>query len=261
MSRPILFLFIAAITLTATFYLKDALFSNSEVVVEEQAEEQIRIALLTQSVSRGQVARPEHVSYKTIPVSTAKQKGYPLEKSPALTPVTRYRRDLSTGDALIAEFIANPDDDEYALLALKKGHIPYFYKTQSNSFIDSLPLRSGDKVSFLSTTSSQSNILETGYSDIADITAQIIINDTDVLQVIRPDEDAIELALEQGEKPEYSVVVALSIEETLLLEMAQKVGDVTMVPAKLAQTYQSVRSSDLIEGQHGVRELRAEVKK
>ncbi|POF48888.1 pilus assembly protein CpaB, partial [Vibrio vulnificus] len=53
-----------------------------------------------------------------------------------------------------------------------------------------------------------------------------------------------------------SLVIALKVPQVLKLEMAQKIGDISIVPSSVAKRYLSIRSSDILEDQFGVRELR-----
>ncbi len=51
-------------------------------------------------------------------------------------------------------------------------------------------------------------------------------------------------------------MIALKVPQVLKLEMAQKIGDISIVPSSVAKRYLSIRSSDILEDQFGVRELR-----
>lgn len=131
--------------------------------------------------------------------------------------------------------------------------MPYYYEPERSSIIENITLQPGDSVSFVSTTSSKSNLLETGYQDIGDLVSKIIISDAKVIQVIKSEKDDKESG---AEKSQNSLVIALKVPQVLKLEMAQKIGDISIVPSSVAKRYLSIRSSDILEDQFGVRELR-----
>lgn len=131
--------------------------------------------------------------------------------------------------------------------------MPYYYEPERSSIIENITLQPGDSVSFVSTTSSKSNLLETGYQDIGDLVSKIIISDAKVIQVIKSEKDDKESG---AEKSPNSLVIALKVPQVLKLEMAQKIGDISIVPSSVAKRYLSIRSSDILEDQFGVRELR-----
>ncbi|MFA0026018.1 pilus assembly protein CpaB, partial [Vibrio sp. 10N.261.49.A5] len=84
---------------------------------------------------------------------------------------------------------------------------------------------------------------------INNLTSNVIIDGARVLQVVKSND-------EEDEDKEHSLIIALTVKQVLKLEMAQKIGAITLVPAKLAHRYLSVKSSDLIEHRFGVRQLR-----
>lgn len=98
-----------------------------------------------------------------------------------------------------------------------------------------------------------SNLVENGYGDIGDLVSRVIISGARVLQVIKGSEDTDS---EDAEDKKYSLVIALNMRSVLKLEMAQKIGDVNIIPSEIENRYLSIRSSDLLETQFGVRELR-----
>ncbi|MEF1193466.1 pilus assembly protein CpaB, partial [Vibrio parahaemolyticus] len=134
-------------------------------------------------------------------------------------------------------------------LSLKKDQVPYYYLSQGSSIVEALPIQPGDRVSFVATTSSQSNLLESGYSDIDSLTSNVIIDGALVLQAMNVSED-------DSSNEDYGLIIALTVKQVLKLEMAQKIGAITLVPAKMVHRHLSVKSSDLIEHRFGVRQLR-----
>ncbi|NMS18915.1 pilus assembly protein CpaB, partial [Vibrio parahaemolyticus] len=135
-----------------------------------------------------------------------------------------------------------PGDRDYMFLSLRKDEVPYYYEPEGSNIIENLTLQPGDSVSFVSTTSSKSNLLETGYQDIGDLVSKIIISDAKVIQVIKHDRDENDSS---SEKKPNSLVIALKVPQVLKLEMAQKIGDISIVPSSVAKRYLSIRSSDI----------------
>ncbi len=120
-------------------------------------------------------------------------------------------------------------------LSLKKDQVPYYYLSQGSSIVEALPIQPGDRVSFVATTSSQSNLLESGYSDIDSLTSNVIIDGALVLQSMNVSED------DDSSNEEYGLIIALTVKQVLKLEMAQKIGAITLVPAKMVHKYLSVK--------------------
>ncbi|ELV8608593.1 pilus assembly protein CpaB, partial [Vibrio vulnificus] len=142
---------------------------------------------------------------------------------------------------------------DYMFLSLKKDEVPYYYEPSSSNIIENITLQPGDSVSFVSTTSSRSNLLENGYKDIGHLVSKIIISDAKVIQVIKSDRNVNSTKTSESQN---SLVIALKVPQVLKLEMAQKIGDISIVPSSVAKRYLSIRSSDILEDQFGVRELR-----
>ncbi|EKM28942.1 hypothetical protein VCHENC02_5207, partial [Vibrio harveyi] len=79
--------------------------------------------------------------------------------------------------------------------------------------------------------SSKSNLLERGYSDINNLTSNVIIDGALVLQAMNVSED------DDSSNEEYGLIIALTVKQVLKLEMAQKIGAITLVPAKMVHKY------------------------
>ncbi|WP_156897059.1 hypothetical protein [Ferrimonas kyonanensis] len=151
-----------------------------------------------------------------------------------------------------AEMVSNPGDAGYLVLSIGDKYVPYFYSSNDNQIIETVPIAVGDRVSFVSTTSSTHNIKEAGYAEMADITSRVIVDDAKVIQVLSTPVEAGE-----SEQSSASLLIALTVEQILHLEMAGKLGDITLVPSHLTGKTLSVKSSDIIERLSGVREMRA----
>ncbi|ELV8675103.1 pilus assembly protein CpaB, partial [Vibrio vulnificus] len=89
--------------------------------------------------------------------------------------------------------------------------------------------------------------------DIGHLVSKIIISDAKVIQVIKSERN---VNTTKASESQNSLVIALKVPQVLKLEMAQKIGDISIVPSSVAKRYLSIRSSDILEDQFGVRELR-----
>ncbi|WP_143026563.1 hypothetical protein [Ferrimonas sediminum] len=148
--------------------------------------------------------------------------------------------------------VSNPGDAGYLALSIGDKFVPYFYSSNDNQIIETVPIAVGDRVSFVSTTSSTHNIKEAGYAEMADITSRVIVDGAKVIQVLSTPGEAGE-----SESRSASLLIALTVEQILHLEMAGKLGDITLVPSHLTGKTLSVKSSDIIKRLSGVREMRA----
>lgn len=255
MNRVVAVLLVALTIFTALFFIANNYLTYSEGKPVEQKKEEPKISVY---VVEKDVKRSQFVSEKTISVRHFKQSelenfDYTRLEDLDLTPRALFRQNISSGTYLSRAMISTPKDSDYMYLSLKKDELPYFYEATGIGVVQSLDLSPGDRVSFVSTTSSKSNLIEAGYKDFGNLTSKIIISNARILQVIKgkADSDA-----EDSEDKEYSLVIALKIRDVLKLEMAQKIGDVNIIPSAIENRYLSIRSSDILENQFGVRELR-----
>ncbi|MFA0026963.1 pilus assembly protein CpaB, partial [Vibrio sp. 10N.261.49.A5] len=77
-----------------------------------------------------------------------------------------WSTDVEAGQVLNAGYFSNPGDKDYMYLSLSENEVPYYYTSSGSSIVEALPIQPQDRVSFVATTSSESNLLEHGYSDI-----------------------------------------------------------------------------------------------
>ncbi|YCO05065.1 CpaB family protein [Vibrio sp. VNB-15] len=249
MSRALVFVFVAITMFLAFFYVSD-FFEQSEPIAVVENEVFVEVAFVNRAVSKAESVSANAIDIREFPESEAKQHSYVPYASIKIESGALWAKDVTEGKQLTPDLVSNPGEKDYMYLSLKKDQVPYYYLSQGSSIVEALPIQPSDRVSFVATTSSQSNLLESGYSDIDSLTSNVIIDGALVLQVMNVSED------DDSSNEEYGLIIALTVKQVLKLEMAQKIGAITLVPAKMVHKYLSVKSSDLIEHRFGVRQLR-----
>nr|WP_050939131.1 pilus assembly protein CpaB [Vibrio harveyi] len=233
----------------AFFYVSD-FFDQPEPVAVVENEVFVEVAFVNRAVNKAEPVNANAIDIREFPESEAKQHSYVPYASIKIDSGALWAKDVKEGMQLTPDLVSNPGEKDYMYLSLKKDQVPYYYLSQGSSIVEALPIQPGDRVSFVATTSSQSNLLESGYSDIDSLTSNVIIDGALVLQSMNVSED------DDSSNEEYGLIIALTVKQVLKLEMAQKIGAITLVPAKMVHKYLSVKSSDLIEHRFGVRQLR-----
>ncbi|WP_447471475.1 pilus assembly protein CpaB [Vibrio harveyi] len=249
MSRALVFVFVAITMFLAFFYVSD-FFDQPEPVAVVENEVFVEVAFVNRAVNKAEPVNANAIDIREFPESEAKQHSYIPYASIKIDSGALWAKDVKEGMQLTPDLVSNPGEKDYMYLSLKKDQVPYYYLSQGSSIVEALPIQPGDRVSFVATTSSQSNLLESGYSDIDSLTSNVIIDGALVLQSMNVSED------DDSSNEEYGLIIALTVKQVLKLEMAQKIGAITLVPAKMVHKYLSVKSSDLIEHRFGVRQLR-----
>ncbi|HDZ5418206.1 TPA: pilus assembly protein CpaB [Vibrio harveyi] len=249
MSRALVFVFVAMTMFLAFFYVSD-FFDQPEPVAVVENEVFVEVAFVNRAVNKAEPVNANAIDIREFPESEAKQHSYVPYASIKIDSGALWAKDVKEGMQLTPNLVSNPGEKDYMYLSLKKDQVPYYYLSQGSSIVEALPIQPGDRVSFVATTSSQSNLLESGYSDIDSLTSNVIIDGALVLQSMNVSED------DDSSNEEYGLIIALTVKQVLKLEMAQKIGAITLVPAKMVHKYLSVKSSDLIEHRFGVRQLR-----
>ena len=249
MSRALIFVFVAITMFLAFFYVSD-FFDQPEPVAVVENEVFVEVAFVNRVVNKAEPVNANAIDIREFPESEAKQHSYVPYASIKIDSGALWAKDVKEGMQLTPDLVSNPGEKDYMYLSLKKDQVPYYYLSQGSSIVEALPIQPGDRVSFVATTSSQSNLLESGYSDIDSLTSNVIIDGALVLQAMNVAED------DDSSNEEYGLIIALTVKQVLKLEMAQKIGAITLVPAKMVHKYLSVKSSDLIEHRFGVRQLR-----
>ena len=255
MNRIIILLFVALSIFSTLVYININYISTDEepLEVHEKEEPKVSILVTQKEIRRSQPLIPKYYEQKFVHISDLDGYYYTLEDDLVVKPGALFKEDISKGTYLTQDMISNPGDRDYMYLSLNDGELPYFYEVTGIGVVQTATLTPGDKVSFVSTTSSKSNLVENGYGDIGDLVSRVIISGARVLQVIKGSEDSDS---EDAEDKKYSLVIALNMRSVLKLEMAQKIGDVNIIPSEIENRYLSIRSSDLLETQFGVRGLR-----
>ncbi|CAV25990.1 pilus assembly protein CpaB [Vibrio atlanticus] len=255
MNRVIILFLVALSIFSTLIYINTNYISTDEepLGVQEQEEPKVSILVTQKAIKRSQPLTPKFYDKKFVPISDLDGYYYTLEDDLIVEPGALFKEDISEGTYITQDMISNPADRDYIYLSLNDGELPYFYEVTGIGVVQTATLTAGDKVSFVSTTSSKSNLVENGYGDIGDLVSRVIISGARVLQVIEGSEDSN--SADSADK-KYSLVIALNMRSVLKLEMAQKIGDVNIIPSEIENRYLSIRSSDLLETQFGVRELR-----
>ncbi|HAS6337381.1 TPA: pilus assembly protein CpaB [Vibrio vulnificus] len=254
MNRYVVILSLSATIFASIFFFLGDIVpddrNNAEVPIDEPT---VLLLELIKDVEKSEEISDRAFREVEVGLSEVHNNRYTLKSELDIQPGALFNRNLVTGTKLSNAMISNPGDRDYMFLSLKKDEVPYYYEPESSNIIENITLQPGDSVSFVSTTSSKSNLLETGYQDIGDLVSKIIISDAKVIQVIKSEKDSKEPGTD---KSPNSLVIALKVPQVLKLEMAQKIGDISIVPSSVAKRYLSIRSSDILEDQFGVRELR-----
>ncbi|KLN63563.1 pilus assembly protein CpaB [Vibrio sp. VPAP30] len=255
MNRTVILVLVALAIFSTFIFINNNYLSSNEVQQSEviQTEPKVTVLVIDGKAEKGQIITT--YSHRTELVKLTQLEGvdYTPQNEIIIKQGALFRRDLNSGELISQEDISNPGDRDYMFLSINEGELPYYYHVTGLGVVQTLALFPGDKVSFVSTTSSENNLLEDGYGDVGGLVSRVIISGARVLQVIKGDEDE---DAQDAEDKQYSIVIALKMRDVLKLEMAQKVGDVNIVPAEIENRYLSIRSSDLLETQFGVRELR-----
>ncbi|QJY39180.1 pilus assembly protein CpaB [Vibrio europaeus] len=255
MNRTIILVLVALAIFSSFVFINNTYFSSTEEQQEQTntPEPKVTVLVINDDVNKGQIINAYSYKSELINLSQVEGLHYTAQENINIQPGALFRRELNPGDLISQKDISNPGERDYMFLSVNDGELPYYYHVSGLGVVQTLTLYPGDKVSFVSTTSSENNLLEDGYGDVGGLVSRVIISGARVLQVIKGDEDE---DAQDAEDKQYSIVIALKMRDVLKLEMAQKVGDVNIVPAEIENRYLSIRSSDLLETQFGVRELR-----
>ncbi|MGD8170578.1 pilus assembly protein CpaB [Vibrio sp. TRT 21S02] len=254
MNRIITLILVALVIFTTLFFIANNYFSSNDLPKDEAIEDPlVSIYVVKMDVKKSQFLSQGIIMTRELKQSELKGFNYIEAERNKLSPKAIFRKDISSGTYLSKDMISTPKDSDYMYLSLKKDELPYLYEATGIGVVQSFDLNPGDKVSFVSTTSSKSNLIESGYRDFGHLVSKIIISNARILQVVKGEgeDDAGDV-----ENKEYSLVIALKLQDVLKLEMAQKIGDVNIIPSEVNKRFLSIRSSDILENQFGVRELR-----
>ncbi|WP_281830046.1 hypothetical protein [Vibrio nigripulchritudo] len=254
MSKPVLFILISAILFLGLFLSKDILFVEKPVLASsEPVIETAKVLKLNKPVTRGSFRSTMEFSLIEVTKEQVQSNGL-LTNEDSIPDGALFRASLAEGIYLKRGHFAYPSDDDYVNFTLTKDHIPYYYTTDGNSAVDAIGVIPGDIVSFISTTSQYSNIHKSEYKDIGNIISEVLVHKARVIKVLNISESNQENSIEVKKK---QLVIELKIRDIMKLDIANKIGKISLIPANMASPYLSVRSVDILEKQHGVRELRA----
>ncbi|MGF1788890.1 pilus assembly protein CpaB [Photobacterium swingsii] len=254
MNRKIIVLIVFALLASIIFYIKDVISieDDSQEVVEPKVK-LVSVFKLNKNVMKTKKIKSTDYRIYDIEEKQAHKQNLLLVSNSKIESGSIYRKNLEKDNILIQGDIANPQDDDYIYLSLGKDKIPYYYEVENSGVLEAIPLVVGDRVSFVATASSNLNIREQGYRDLGTLESRVIISNAKIIKVNK-------FESVEGDKladKNLSLIVALNSRDVLKLEMAQKISEVTLVPSNLSNNYMFVGSSDIVDGIHGVRELRA----
>ena len=254
MSKPVLFILLSALLFLGLFYSKDILFASEAPVIPAPTQEAtVNVLTLVEPVEKGVQYSLTNVEWVEMTEKKAQQNGLLVQGS-KIPKSSLFRVQLGEGTLLKRSQLSFPGDDDYISFTLAKDHVPYYYETDGKSVLDVIGTHAGDKVSFISTTNSYSNIHEAEFKDVSNLISEVLIHDAKVIQVT----DTGESSSEQGRQVKAKrLVIELSIRQVMKLDIAKQIGQISIVPSNMTNQFLSVRSVDLLEKQHGVRELRA----
>jgi len=247
MNRKIIFVIVAICIFVTLFYLQGILFSGSNSKPEEKVKEET-VPVLEMVRDRNKAELVEAHDYKVVEVlkSEYMRENYDSQKDIEIGEGARYRESIKAKRKVKASTISNISDDDYMVLSLNQGEVPYYYEEENNQFFNALPLKPGNLISFLSTTSTKP---DTDYSNRrGELVSRVIINDAKVLKVVKDDTSE--------EKASYALIIALSVSDILKLEMARKLGDVQIIHSGLVSGNLTFKSRDILGTKHTIRELR-----
>ncbi len=253
MSRLFIFVIIFGIVLFSIFSLEEFLIApQPEVAAVENKVREVEVARLVRDVSRSESVDKTSLEFISLNETAVVSQNITPARELKLTKGSVFGGDYKAGSFLLSDMVSNPGDTGYLMLSIGDKYVPYFYSSDDNQAIDTIPIAVGDRVSFVATTAATHNIKEAGYAEITDITSRVIVEDAKVIQVLSAPQNQ-----QDQEETDSSLLIALTVEQVLQLEMARKLGDITLVPSRLTGNTLSVKSSDVIERLSGVRELRA----
>ncbi|WP_186176354.1 hypothetical protein [Vibrio jasicida] len=253
MQRIVVFIFVVITIFMSFLFIFD--LNGQEPPSEEVnvSEPKYKIYLSETALSKGQLIKPKHYSMKEVLESELKGVNNISEYDFNLVEGVKIKDNIESGVYIKRSFLAFPDDVDYLSLSLEKDEIPYVFEltTERSLYTDSLKI--GGFVSFFSTTSSfiQNSNNINSQTNNEEIVSRIIISHAKVLKIINP----VEVGTDKNTAPK-AIVLALSVKEIAKLEMAKKIGSVFLIPSAIERKYLTIRSSDMIDNQFGIRELR-----
>ena len=249
MNRTIVVLVVALGLFSLVFLLTDR--NKPEVDIKEELEQEVLVSVyrVESEIKKKDLINKNLLSVTKISQNDLELQNYVEVSNSNLSDKSIFRTGVKPCSLLTKDMLSLPGDNDYIDLILQENEIPYLYDDISSFTVKSLNLNTGDKISFVSTTSSKSNVLLSGYNEIDRLVSRVIIKNSRIIQVL-------EEKKEDSDEYNTSIVVALSPKNLLSLEMARKIGDISIIPSALNDSYMSIRSSHFLEDQFGVRELR-----
>ena len=247
MNRNISILLVTLFLFTTIYFFSQD--SKDKPLQEEIVNEDVlSIYCINKNVKKGELVDRNFISIIDVKESELSNLEY-IDSNNEIPSGSVYKTDLKEGEFLSQSKYLVPGDNDYISFLLDSDELPYLYENVSSFTAKSLNLNSGDRISFISTMSSESNVLISGYDDINNVTSKIVINNARVLQVLREKK-------EETDEENTSIVVALKPKEILKLEFSRKISEVSIIPSSFKNKNLKVEINDILESKIRVRELR-----
>lgn len=254
MKRILIFLSVT-LSVFSVIYMAGGSFVNTEeeeIVIEDKVvlPEMIGVYRLVQDVNKATVLEPEQYEYIEIPETELTGIQYERSERLKIKSGTIFKYPVKAGSLISNKMLVNPDERDYIYLAVKEDELPYFYEATGIGLVELFGLEAGDRVSFISTSTSAN--VNSDFQNEEVLVSKVIVRDARVLSVIETDKDNSI----GGEPEKHGLILSIKTRDALKLEMAQKIGTVSIIPDAFENRHLSIRSSDIIEEQFSIRELR-----
>lgn len=249
MKRLLIFLLVALSLFSVIYFIGNSFLNVEEEVVEtiEEKPNTVGVYRLLVDIDKSSVVSPEQYEYVEILESELIGVHYDRTEALKMDSGAIYRKAVKAGSLITNDLLVNPSERDYIYLAIKDDELPYFYEATGIGVVELFGLQAGDRVSFVSTANSNGD-----YQNESVLVSKIIVRDARVLSVIETGEEGTI----SGEEKKHGLILSIKTEDALKLEMAQKIGSVNIIPDAFKNRHLSIRSSDIIEDQFSVRELR-----
>ncbi|MCF7361912.1 hypothetical protein C1N32_05430 [Vibrio diazotrophicus] len=222
--------------------------SKVAVVEKEVVDDPvIRIYVLNSDVKRNQLVANSTYGVLGIKQSNLEGEQYVVETDLVIENGALYTKNITSGSYLTKDMIANPSDERFFSLLLQDDEIIYRFNGDDYVGIQSSSFSYDDIVNVISTTT----------TDLNTVVSKVIISNARVIHVNKVKFNVdVPVSTQVNRKSEnYSLILALKKSDAIKIEMARKIGDLSVVPAKDSGNYWPVYSTDIIDNKFNIRTL------
>ncbi len=205
MSRFVRFVLVATVIFLLFFFTARLLFLTDEIESTEVAEPSVDVYVLESSVEKKQAVHSNLLTVKRLQMSKLRGLPYSPVQDFNLSAATLFTRDVPKGSYLTTQDVINPDHDDYILLALNDGELPYWYDVSELINNKALTVKSGDFVSFALVPQNTS------------MTSKLIVKQARVLKLV----ESTTFNKKAGPSS-FRLVLALNVKDILKLEKARQ---------------------------------------